>query len=288
MYAEFDLVRPGSLSELLGVLADTSASERLTLAGGTVTLIDIRSGKEQPRLVVGLDRVAELHGIRSEANAIVMGARTTVSEILSSALLAKAAPSLVEAAGIFAGQMVRNAATVGGNIGCGSPAADLVPPLLSLDAEIELVSRAGARHVKLADYFLGYKTDVRRPDEIIAKVLLPSPPANSVNLFYKLARRKGDAITITSVAVTVALAGDACGTARIALGSVAPIPMRARKAEALLQGKKVTLALADEAAELAMQECSPIDDVRATSGYRKKMVKVLTRRLLVEAFERLQ
>lgn len=288
MYAEFDLVMPGSLGELLGVLADTEAAERLMLAGGTVTLVDIRSRKEQPGLVVSLNRIPELRGIDGEGKTISIGARTTVSDILSSRAIAEAAPSLVDAARIFGGQMVRNAATIGGNIACGSPAADLVPPLLSLDAEVELASRSGTRLVKLADYYVGYRKDLRRPDEIIARVLLPTPPANSVNTFYKLARRKGDAITITSVAVTAAVEGGACSMARIALGSVAPIPMRAKKAEALLEGKRVSPGLVDEAAELAMQECAPIDDIRATSGYRRKMVKVLTRRLLTQAFERLQ
>ncbi len=288
MYAEFDLVMPGSLGELLGVLADTEAAERLMLAGGTVTLVDIRSRKEQPGLVVSLNRIPELRGIGGEGKTISIGARTTVSDILSSQAIAEAAPSLVDAARIFGGQMVRNAATIGGNIACGSPAADLVPPLLSLDAEVELASRSGTRLVKLADYYVGYKKDLRRPDEIITRVLLPTPPVNSVNIFYKLARRKGDAITITSVAVTAAVERGACSMARIALGSVAPIPMRAKKAEALLEGKRVSPDLVDEAAELAMQECAPIDDIRATSGYRRKMVKVLTRRLLTQAFERLQ
>ncbi len=288
MYADFDLVLPGSLSELLDVLADTKDVERMILAGGTVTLVDIRSRKEQPALVVGLDRVAELYGIRGEGQTIAIGARTTVSDILSSRLIAETAPSLLEASRLFAGQMVRNVATIGGNIACGSPAADLVPPLLSLDAEVELASRSGTRRVKLSDYYIAYKKDARRPDEIVARVLLPAPPSNSINAFYKLARRKGDAITITSVAVTVAAKDGACSVVRIALGSVAPIPMRAKKAEAMLAGKKLSPAILDEAAEHAMLECSPIDDVRATSGYRRKMVKVLTRRLLTQAFERLQ
>jgi CO/xanthine dehydrogenase FAD-binding subunit len=259
----------------------------MILAGGTVTLIDIRSRKEQPGLVVSLDRLAELRGIGRDGDFVSIGARSTVSDILSSRLLAEVAPSLVGASRSFAGQMVRNAATIGGNVACGSPAADLVPPLLSLDAELELTSSSGTRRVKLANYYVGYKKDVRQLDEIITRILLPALPVNSFNAFYKLARRKGDAITITGIAVTTALQDGVCIMARIGLASVAPTPMRAAKAAALLEGKAPTPELIENTAELAMQECAPIDDVRASGGYRSQMVKVLTRRLLVEAFKQL-
>jgi CO/xanthine dehydrogenase FAD-binding subunit len=288
MYAEFDLVMPSSLNELFGVLDKVKEAPPMLLAGGTVALVDIRSGKERPDLVISLDRIPELLGIDRDGEAVAIGARCTVTDILTSDVIARVAPSLVAASRIFAGQMVRNAATIGGNIACGSPAADLVPSLLSLDAEVELASRDGRRRLKLADYYLGYKKNVRRPDELIVRVLLPALPANAYNAFYKLARRKGDAITVTGTAVTVVLQGNRCAMARIALGSVAPVPMRARKAEGLLEGKAFTLPLVEEAAELAMQECAPIDDVRATAAYRRKMVKVLTRRLLTGALEQLQ
>lgn len=285
MYAEFDLIIPSSLNELTAAVADTKAPERMLLAGGTVALVDIRARKEQPQLVVSLDKIAEFKGIRREGSVIRIGARTTVSEILDSREIAASAPSLIQAANIFAGQMVRNVATIGGNIACGSPAADLVPPLLSLDAEVELVSRSGTRRIDLASYFTGYKKDARREDEIISAVLVPARPANSANVFHKLARRKGDAITVVGVAVSVATTGQTCSHARVALGSVSPFPMRARRTEAVLEGRKISAARIEDAAEAAMQECSAIDDIRATAGYRSKMVKVLTRRLLIEAFE---
>lgn len=288
MYAEFDLEAPSSLTELLSALARPTAGKRMLLAGGTVSLVEIRSRKERPDLVLSLDGVRELTGIREERDQIAIGARTTVSEILSSELIARLAPSLVEAATIFAGQMVRNAATIGGNIACGSPAADLVPPLLSLDAELELASTIGTRRVSLADYYTGYKKDVRKPEEVIVRVILPRLPANRHNAFYKLARREGDAITVTSVAVTLAVQKRVCGHVRIAIGSVAPVPLRARNAEAVLEGKPPSAALLEAAAEAAMRECSPIDDVRATAAYRRKMVKVLTRRLLTQASDRAQ
>jgi CO/xanthine dehydrogenase FAD-binding subunit len=206
---------------------------------------------------------------------------------LRSAEIARHGPSLIDSARVFGGQMVRNAATVAGNIACGSPAADLVPPLLSLDADVVLTGPSGSRSVPLAAYFTGYKTDVRCCDELITEISWAVPAAESVNRFYKLARRKGDAITITGVAIGVSVASGVCTKARIALGAVSPVAMRALGAEALIEGQALTPALIDEAGRRAAEECRPIDDVRASAGYRRHTVHMLTRRLLGEAWARL-
>lgn len=289
MLADFDLDLPGSLDEALGALAAAGAgagpAAAVPLAGGTNLLVDIRGRRENPRRLVALDRVDGLRWLRAEGGAIAMGARTTVSELLRSDAVAATLPSLHEAARLFAGQMVRNAATVAGNIACGSPAADLVPPLMALDAEVVLASAAGRRRVALADYYTGYKACVRRPEELITEIACPPRPAASANLFYKLARRHGDAITVVGVAVSLAVADGRCRSARIALGAVAPVPLRAREAEAMLEGVALDAAAIDRAAHQAAAEASPIDDVRASAGYRREMVAVLTRRLLTQAWQ---
>ena len=291
MHAEFDLEMPGSLGEALDILAaNGSANGVMALAGGTNLIVDIRARRERPVRLVALGNVDELLGIETDGESISIGGRTTVSDLLRAPEIAAAAPSLVDAARVFGGQMVRNTATVGGNIACGSPAADLVPPLLSLDAEVVLVSRSGARTVALDAYFLGYKEDVRRPDELIARISWKRPEtreAGSANSFYKLGRRKGDAITITGVAVTLAVADGRCSRARIALGAVAPVVLRAKKAEAMLEGETLTPPLIDAAARQAVGECGPIDDLRASADYRRHTVHVLTRRLVSQAWERL-
>jgi carbon-monoxide dehydrogenase medium subunit len=218
---------------------------------------------------------------------VTIGALTTVTDLLEHEAMSHWAPSLVEAAKVFAGQMVRNAATVAGNICCGSPAADLVPPLLSLDAELILSSKSGNRTVALADFFTGYKTDLRRPDELVTAIAWPKPGEPTVNLFYKLARRRGDAITVVGVAVTLAANNGKCGHARIALGAVAPTCRRAKAAEAVLEGERLTPDLIAAAADRAVRETSPIDDIRASAEYRRHVVGVLVRRLLTRAAERL-
>ena len=287
MYTPFELEMPRSLAGALDALGRGGDSAPTPLAGGTNLIVDLRAKRERPDRIVGLGEVAELKGMEFGEDRISIGGATTVSDLLRSAGIAEAAPSLVESARLFAGLMVRNTATVAGNIACGSPAADLVPPLLSLDADVTLASAAATRTVPLDEYFLGYRRDVRRPDELITRISWPRLPGPCVNTFYKLARRKGDAITVTGVAVTIAASGGVCTRARIALGAVAPVVLRAKEAERGLQGRALTPAIIDEAAAAAAGAASPIDDLRASAEYRLHTVEALVRRLVSQAWERL-
>ena len=287
MYAPFELDIPTNLDGALAALAKGGRETVLPIAGGTNLIVDIRAKRERPDRMVGLGEVDELLGMDFGPERISIGGRTTVSDLLRSPEIAREAPSLIEAARLFGGLMVRNTGTVAGNIASGSPAADLVPPLLVLDAELTLASVTGTRTLALDDYYLGYKQDARRPDELITRISWPRPPENSANTFYKLARRKGDAITVTGVAVALSVADGTCTRARIALASVAPVVLRAKQAEAVLEGRALTPALIDEAAEAAAETCSPIDDIRASAGYRRHTVEALTRRLVTQAWDRL-
>ncbi len=284
MYATFDLDRPLDVPEALALL---KAKGAVALAGGTNLIVDLRAGRENPRRVVSLDKLDTLRGIRQTGGKITIGGRTTVTDLLRSPVIAKTAPALIESAKQFAGQMVRNTATVAGNIACGSPAADLVPPLFALDAELTLISPRGQRTVPIASYFTGYKTDVRWPGELISRIAWKAPPKHSHESFYKLARRKGDAITVVGVAVSMAVERGRCVRARIALGAVAPIVFRAREAEAILEGRAPTSALIESAAKAAAAAARPIDDIRASAAYRRHSVHVLVRRLLGQAWEKL-
>ena len=287
MYAPFELDIPTDLPGALAALAKGAGETVLPIAGGTNLIVDIRARRERPDRMVSLDRVDELRGMSFGPERISIGGRTTVSDLLRVPEIAAGAPSLLDAARLFGGLMVRNTGTVAGNIASGSPAADLVPPLLTLDAEVTLASAGATRTLALDDYYLGYKEDARAPDELITRISWPRLPENSSNAFYKLARRKGDAITVTGVAVTLAAANGRCTMARIALGSVAPVVLRAKGAEALLEGAAPTPALIDEAAEAAAGTCAPIDDIRASADYRRHTVRALTRRLLTQAWDRL-
>ncbi|MBE9477517.1 MAG: xanthine dehydrogenase family protein subunit M [Proteobacteria bacterium] len=284
MYGEFKLEMPQQLDEALALIAEDPAE---VLSGGTNLMIELRARKLRPEQVVSLDALSELRGIEVDGNRITLGARTTISDILRCDDMAEFGPSLLDAANLFAGQMVRNMGTVGGNIACSSPAADLVPPLMSLDAEITLVSSKGTRKVALCDYYLSYKKDVRAPSEMITSVSWKKLAKNSSNSFYKLARRIGDAITVTGVAVTLTMDGDRCTTARIALGAVAPTVFRATNAEKILEGQILTDDLITTAAQQAKAQSSPISDVRASAEYRLHTVGKLTHRLLTQARDKL-
>ncbi len=286
MYADFELVIPETLEAALAALAEGDGGCQ-ALAGGTNLIVDLRARRAKPARLVGLGKIEALRGIRIADGRVTLGARTTMSEILHHPGLAEQAPSLVAQARVFAGQMVRNAATVAGNICSGSPAADVVPPLLALDAEVTLARAGGTRVMPLHQFFLGYKKDARAPGELITEIAWDIPQAPTADLFYKLALRKGDAITVVGVAVALTVENGVCARARIALGAVAPVVRRATAAEALLTGQTLTPAMIEEAAQRAVEEIDPIDDIRASAGYRRHSVHALTRRLVTQAWAQL-
>jgi CO/xanthine dehydrogenase FAD-binding subunit len=288
MLAEFDLHVPGDLDAALAVLAGSdSQGAIMPLAGGTNMIVDLRARTVAPAALVSIGRLSGIRGIAIDGARVRMGGRTTVSDMLRHPELGAIAPSLVASARVFAGQMVRNTATVAGNICSGSPAADLVPALLALDAEVTLTSQTGSRVLALSEFFHGYKQMARRADELMTELSWPLPAGNTCNVFYKLARRKGDAITVVGVAVAMGVEAGKCRGVRIALGSVAPIVTRAVAAEHMLEGEAPTRERIDAASRTAMDEVDPIDDIRASAGYRRHCVQVLTRRLLTQAWEQL-
>ena len=183
----------------------------------------------------------------------------------------------------FAGPLIRNLATVGGNICDASAAADISPPLLALDAVVHLESAAhGGRTLPLGEFFQGVRRTARRPDELLTAVEFPRPAEDERWYYYKLGKRKADAISIVSVAMTVKLEQGKVEYARIALGAVAPVAMRTPEAESLLQGEILDETTINAAAAGAARESSPIDDFRATGAYRRQMVEALVRRGLRE------
>ena len=215
---------------------------------------------------------------------VSLGGGTRVADLLRAPLVAEEAPGLAAAARVFGGAMVRNAATLAGNLCYGSPAADLVPPLMALDAEVVLQCAGGARTLALPDFCRGARDTARRRDELLTEVRWPARPRRSAHLFCKLGMRKGDAIAVTAVSVMISAEDGRCGEARIALGAVAPTVVRAPRAEAVLRGRAVTAATIDEAAREAVEACAPIDDIRASADYRRHLVEVLTRRLVTQAW----
>lgn len=277
MHRPFDLTRAESLEEALGL----TAAGAVPFAGGTSLLVEMRAGTTTPDHLVAVGDLTELRGIRVEDNRIVLASGATVSDLLVSEVIASEAKSLAQSARRFGGLMVRNAATVAGNIASGSPAADLTPPLLALDSDVTLASAQNRRTVPLHGFFTDYKQDLRRPDELVVEVSWPR--RSGADNFYKLARRQGDAITVVGVAVAMRREDGVCRDPRIALGAVDPYVHRAEEAESVLEGKEVTPSLLDRAAEAVV--CAPIDDIRASAAYRRHEARVIVRRLLERTWE---
>lgn len=282
MLPEFDLRLPQNLDQALQLLAQESTGT-IPVAGSTNLTVDLRSGKCSPKILVNLKNLPELGGIRLENDDLVLGSGVTLAEILRSPLITEFSPALKESAGVFANPLIRNNATVGGNLADASPAADTAPPLLVHAASVELASAHASRSVPLDEFFLHVRKTALKPGEIITAIRFKKPDSPFTSIFYKLGLRKADVIAIASVAVYMEKFDRKCRIVRIAMGSVAPKPLRAYAAEALLAGQFLTPALVDEAARLAAAASDPIDDIRGSAGYRRRVIKTLTARLLSQA-----
>ena len=282
-----DALSPASLEEALTMLA--SRRDAIPIAGGTNVVVAVREGVHWGKALVDVSRLEELRGVRRQGDEIVVGGGTTLAAILASDLIAAEGRPLHQAARAFANPLVRNRATVAGNLVDASPAADTAPALLALGADVALTSVQGERWVPLNEFFLGPNQTVRRPDELLIAVRWPVPPPRSAGAFHKLALRKGTACSVLSVAVMIQLDGHGVvARARIALGAAAPQPIRARAAEEALVDGRLTSTTIGVAAGLASEAAQPIDDVRSTGDYRRRMVAVVTRRLLAQVMDELE
>lgn len=281
---EFDLLIPETLNDALDALAQNNAAIR-PLAGGTDMLVDLHAKRARPDVLVALQNVNELRGVTRANGHVRIGAATTIAEFLKNPLLTEYA-ALSQAASVFANPMIRNTATVAGNIGSASPAGDMLPPLLALDAQIELADKNGTRTMPFNEFILGPRRTARHANELITNLQLAASNLQGTSSFYKLGLRQADAISLVSVAVWLERDGDKVRDVRIALGAVAPRPIRATRAEAILRGQVFDETNRKESARVASEECAPIDDLRASAAYRKRMVNVCVRRLLEQTWEK--
>jgi carbon-monoxide dehydrogenase medium subunit len=281
----FDYCAPKGLEEALDVFAEYGERAR-ALAGGTDLILFMEKGRLKPDLVVEIPSCPPFVGIEATNSHIRIGSRTTMRELETSSLIREKISILAEAASKVGSLQIRNLATIGGNICTASPAGDTLPALLVLDASVKLVSKSGERLVPLREFFFGPGETVRQPNELLTEVIVPLPSSHSGYSFYKLSVRRYMDIAIVNVAAFVAVNGDGFITdAKIALGSVAPTPIRAYEAEERLKGNTINDILLDEVGRLAQEASSPITDQRGTAEYRRIMVYRLTKRVVKEAYE---
>ncbi len=284
--SRFAYHEPTSVAEAVE-LAARFGDEGRFIAGGTDLMIQVERGRIAPRHVVGLRRVPGLTGVDVNGR-VVLGACVTHRTIEKRAELHGALRALVEGAEVIGGHQVRNVATVGGNIVNASPAADLAPVLLALDADVTLVGTGGDRTLPLDRFLLGPGQTARGSDELLVRVTAPGLAPASGTAFLKAGRRKAMEISAVCVATRVTLdaARERCLDVRIALGAVAPTTIRARAAERALEGQAPGAASFERAGAAAASECAPISDVRASAAFRRRLVATLVARALQRATDR--
>ena len=278
---------PTDLAQALAALGDGGGTT--VLAGGTDVMPQVHAGRLRPsRTLLNIGRVQRLAEIEVDAGAVRLGALTTMDTLLTHALVREHAPLLAQAADHFASDQIRNVATLGGNVCNASPAGDMLTPLLALEAQVELASLAAdgsvkTRRLPVDGFFTGPGRTQREAHELLTAVRVPLAPHGQVVRFYKTGTRP--ALDISTISIAFAARKDEAGRlhgVRLALGSVGPTPLRARRAEAMLEGAVLDAALAAQAASSAADEATPIDDVRATAWYRKELVRNMTRRVLAD------
>jgi len=278
---------PTTLADALHVKKERGAEARV-IAGGTDLILRMRDKVLSPSMLIDIRRIS-LDGIVLSGGEMCLGAFVSMSQVLESADIDQLFPALRAACREFAGPPIRNRGTLGGNIVNASPAADLVPPLIAYDATIVLSSAGGDRFLPLVEFFVGPGQSVIEDDEILTEIRLPLMSPLTAATFIKLGQRRSMAISQVNLTTRLSLdESNVVSEARIVLGAVAPVPMRAVAAEDILLGRGLSEELLYEAAAKAREEVTPISDVRASLAYRLDMTEVLVRRALLATRQQLQ
>ena len=276
---DYELVVPRTLTDALALLRDEPGVWR-PFAGGTDLMVLLEAGRLEHRKFFSVWHLPELRGVEASDEYVTLGALTTYTDVRRDALLSREFPMLAQAARETGGVAIQNRGTIGGNIANASPAADSPPALLAYDAEVELVSAVGTRRVAYTEFHTGYKQTVMRADELIARVRLRRPRAGARQFYRKVGTRRAQAISKVCFAGLAELDGDVLNDVRIAVGSVAPVVMRCRRTEELLKGRGLDGALMKGALAEIAREVVPIDDIRSTARYRRRVAQNLLEEFL--------
>lgn len=278
-----DYFAPPRLEEAVSLLRRYGKKAAL-MAGGTDFLLRLERGLVAPSVIVDLKKIRDLRGIKSNRAGLKIGAATLMDEIASSRLIQTRYGILAKGAAAVGSIQTRNRATLGGNLCNASPAADTASPLIALGGRARIAGAKRVREVPLEEFFLGPGKSCLQPNELLKEIFVPSPVQRSAGSFHRCTRTAMD-IALVNCAVFLSLAskGGVVQDIRIALGAVAPTPVRVQAAEDVLRGKNPDEKAIKEAADCAAAGVRPIDDVRSSASYRRAMVRVLTKRAIEEA-----
>jgi len=275
----FSYHSPTSASEAAHLLMQAGAK---ALSGGTDLIPQLREDRRQAVHVVDLKRIPELTSTRViDGGALAIGAAVTATAVAARQDVRSHYPALAEAAGMIGSLQVQNRATLGGNVCNAAPSADAVPPLIVLDADAIIAGTDGERRVSLESLFAAPGRTSLAPDELLVAIVLPKPGVRSVSHYMRFTPRREMDIAVVGVAASITCdAQGAISSARVALASVAPTPIRAASAEAVLAGQMFDVDIIAAAANAAVDDARPISDTRGSADYRRELVSVLTRRVL--------
>jgi len=263
----------------------SSRKDSVFLAGGTDLLVQIKHGKTQPVQVIDVKGIREMDDLEVSGDEFSIGALTCIRTLETASSVREKIPLLAEASSKLGSVQIRYRATIGGNLCNASPSADMAPALLALDAKVLIFGKSGPRVVELAKFFLGPGATVLEDNELLTRLTIPLTRKRRGSVYYKLSTRKAMDLAFVGVAVLLEVGEDDRITkARIALGAVAPTPMRVPSAESRLEGRVPSLDAVWESAALAAESCSPISDLRASAEYRREMVRELCERAIRTAY----
>ncbi len=286
MIKDFDYLAPKTLKEALALL-DKYQDDCKVICGGQSLLILMRQGLVAPKYLLGLKGIAELSYIKDEKDGLKIGAATTHRTIEKSPIIKKKYPVLAEMETRLASIQTRNWGTIGGNVCHGDPAGDPVPVFIALNASFTMAGTKGNRTLPAEEFCLDYFEVALEPGELLTGITLPPVPPRTGTAYTKFNVIESDLATVgVAVSITLGSGDGVCQDIRIALGAAAPTAIRAKKAEAVLKGKKISDALLAQAGEAAAKEADPISDIYASEEYRRELVKVLVPRMTREAMAR--
>jgi carbon-monoxide dehydrogenase medium subunit len=281
---KFDYLEPKTIDEALSLLSQYKGRAKV-IAGGTDLLPKLKRREiEVPEYIIDLKGIPDLDYIKyDEVGGLSLGALVTIHAVETSPVVQERFGVLYQAAESMASTQVRNRGTIAGNLCNAVPSADAAPALLTLEASLKLTSQKGERIVNVEGFFTGPNETVLTDEEILQETHVPNLPPHSRGSYLKLTPRRSMDLALVGVAAVVVAEDGICNDIRIALGAVAPTPMRARRAEDIVRGQKLSDDVIERAAQIAAEECHPISDHRASAQYRCDMVEVLTKRAIQQA-----
>ncbi len=280
----FDYHAPSSLAEALALIGQHGDDAKI-LAGGQSLIPAMRFRLAQPATLIDINGLPGLDTLREENGHLVIGAMTRETALEDSPLVAQRYPLLHDTSRVIADPLVRNRATVGGNLAHADPANDHPATMLAYGAELVARGPRGARTIAIDDFFVGLFENSLASGEILTEIRIPAPVAGSGGAYLKLERKVGD-YAISAVAVQLVLEGDVCAAVRIGLTNVNPVPLRATEAEAVIIGRSLDAATLEAAGRAAAAQCDPTADLRGGVDYKRDLTRVLTKRALLKAAER--